>query len=66
LLISYENNLFENARAISVSGDMATHQPSTSRENSEFANNQPVANAEIEAEIGLRNTLEERVREAPI
>jgi len=46
---------------------MATYQPSTSRENGEIANNPSVANAEIEAEIShLRNTIEERAREAPI
>ena len=54
--ISYESNLFENVCANSVLEDTATHQPSTSRENGDVASNQPVANAEIEAEIGrLRN-----------
>jgi len=58
-LISYESNLFINARTNLISGDMVTHQPSTSRENGEIANNPPVANAEIETEIGrLRDTIE--------
>ncbi|XP_012059783.1 PREDICTED: uncharacterized protein LOC105622991 [Atta cephalotes] len=59
-LISYKSNLFENACANLIPGDMATHQLSISCENGEIANNQPVANAEIEAEIGrLRNTIGE-------
>jgi len=50
-LISYESNLFVNARTNSI-----WHKPSTSCENGLIANNPPVANAEIEAEIGrLRN-----------
>jgi len=50
-LISYESNLFVNARTNSI-----WHKPSTSCENGTIANNPPVANAEIEAEIGrLKN-----------
>jgi len=66
-LISYESNLFVNARTNSIPGDMATHQPSTSRKNGEIANNPPVANAEIEAEIDLlRDTIGECACEASI
>jgi len=44
---------------------MTRHQSSTSREDDGIVNNQPVANAEIEAEISrLRNTIGEH--EAPI
>jgi len=57
-LISYKSNLFENASANSVPGDMATHQLSTSHEN-EIANNSRYISR-------LRNTIEERMREAPI
>ncbi|KYM81472.1 hypothetical protein ALC53_08067 [Atta colombica] len=43
------------------------HQPSTSRKNGEIANNPPIANAEIEAEIGhLRDTIGECACEASI
>lgn len=63
-LISYESNLFGNARANLVSGDIPTHQPSTSRENDDVTSNQPVANAEIETEIGhLKNTIEKLASE---
>ena len=62
-----ENNLFINARTNSIPEDMATHQPSTSHENGEIANNTPVANVEIEAKIGrLRDTIGERAYEASI